>query len=178
LNNGDVFYFSEDTETPVGNLQRWLRALSGQNEDIPEVFIDGIYGEETRRAVAAFQRINGIPETGEVDLNTFDSIYRAYREYLLDNEELGYSPDFDSFEGKRMSFGDEFDDIFVLQVLLNTVALDDERYYVRPTGRFDEDTLRSVNLLQGALGRESEGFVNQRLWNELVKLTRKPQYYT
>ena len=178
MNRENGFHFLEDAETPVRNLQRWLRVLSKNGSEIPEVFIDGIYGSETRAAVAAFQSQNGLSPTGVVDNTTFDAIYDAYLLIVENAETLGYAPDFDSFEGKRMSLGDEFDDIFVLQALLNIVAIDDERYYVKPSGVFDGETQRSVNLLRAATGRENGDYVDKPLWNDLVRLTRKPQYYT
>ena len=178
MNSENGSHFLEDTETPVRNLQRWLRALSKNGENVPEVFIDGIYGAETREAVRYFQSQNGLAPTGEIDISTFNAIYSAYLLVTKDIETLGFSPDFDSFKDGRMSLGDEFDDIFVLQVLLNAVSLDDERYYVKPSGVYDEQTRRAVNLLRAATGREAADYVDRVLWNELVRLTRKPQYYT
>lgn len=178
MNNEGGFRFLGDGASSVRDLQRWLRALSKENGAIPEVFIDGIYGSETREAVRVFQRENGISPTGEVDFLTFDAIFEAYSLTVRDEETLGYAPDFESFKDGRISFGDEFDDVFVLQALLNVVALDDERYYVTPSGKFDENTRVSVNLLRQLTGREESDFVDRTLWNDLVRITRKPQYYT
>ena len=171
-------HFLEDTETPVRNLQRWLRTLFKETGEIPEVFIDGVYDSETRNAVKVFQEKNGIDPTGEADAFTFNAIFEAYRLIMKGAEVLGYAPDFDSFNEGRLAFGDELDDIFVLQALLNTVAIDDARYYVPLSGRFDEKTLGSVNLFRRATGREEGNYVDRALWNDLVRLTRKPQFYT
>ncbi len=178
MNSENGFHFLEDTETPVRNLQRWLRALSKEYGSPSEIFIDGIYGSETRAAVREFQRENGLSATGEVDLATFNAVFEAYSRLARDSEALGYAPDFDSFRDKRISLGDELNDVFVLQALLNIVALDDERYYVKPSGRFDSETQSSVNLFRRATGREDGDFVDRALWNDLVRATRKPQYYT
>lgn len=178
MNRENGFHFLEDTETPVRNLQRWLRALFKENGTPSEIFIDGIYGSETREAVREFQRENGLSPTGEVDLLTFNAIYEAYARLLKDKETLGYAPDFDSFRDKRITLGDEFDDVFVLQALLNTVALDDERYYVKPSGKYDTETQGSLNLFRRATGRQDGDYVDRDIWNDLVRVTRKPQYYT
>lgn len=178
MNNESGFQFLGDTESSVRDLQRWLRVLSKENGNIPEIFIDGIYGNETREAVRVFQQENGITPTGEVDLFTFNAIFEAYSLISRDAETLGYAPDFDSFKDGKMSFGDEFDDVFVLQALLNIVAIDDDRYYVSPSGRYDDKTRESVNLLRRLTGREESDFVDRALWNDLVRITRKPQYYT
>ena len=178
MNRENGSHFLDDTRTPIRNLQRWLRVISRKNGGTGEVFIDGIYGEETRRAVMEFQQKNGLVPTGEVDLNTFNAVFSEYETILSEGETLGAKPDFDSFRDKRMSYGDRFDDIYLLQVLLNVIALDDERYYVSPSGVFDSDTLKSVELLRKATGRGEGDYVDRALWNDLVRLSERPQYYT
>ena len=42
-------------QNAVFTLQRWLCALKNAGLPLPEIIPDGIYGEETRRAVAVFQ---------------------------------------------------------------------------------------------------------------------------
>lgn len=167
-----------DTVAPVRELQGWLRALSRENDAIPEVYIDGIFGSETREAVAAFQRENGLSPSGEVDYETFNAVYAAYLLLLNGAETLGYAPDFSGLRDGKMSLGDEFDDIFVLQTMLNVIALEDKRYYVRPSGKYDAETEASVNLFRRAVGRAEADFVDAALWNELVRKTCRPQYYT
>ena len=178
MNGENGSHFLDDTKAPVRNLQRWLRALSRKKGGRGEIFIDGIYGEETRAAVSDFQRKNGLPVTGEVDLITFNGIFAAYTELMRDGETLGYAPDFDSYRDKRLALGDEHDDIYVLQALFNVIALEDERYYVKPSGVYDEGTQRSVELLRRATGRDGGEYVDRALWNDLVRLSERPQYYT
>ena len=75
MNRENGSHFLDDTRTPIRNLQRWLRVISRKNGGTGEVFIDGIYGEETREAVMEFQQKNGLVPTGEVDLNTFNAVF-------------------------------------------------------------------------------------------------------
>ncbi len=178
MNSEGAFHFLEDTDTPVRNLQKWLRVLSRTDPNLPEIFIDGIYGKETKDAVMAIQKQNGLPVTGETDLDTFNIIYNAYEKNVGDFEMMGYVPDFNNYKDNRISFGDEFDDIFVLQALLNTIALDDKRFYVTPSGKYDGNTQSSVNLFRKATGREEGNFVDRTLWNDLIRYIKKPQYYT
>lgn len=63
-----------DHETHVRRIQRALRILSKNGVDIPEVFEDGIFGDETAGAVAAYQRYKGFEPTGVVDRETWDSL--------------------------------------------------------------------------------------------------------
>ena len=178
MNRENGSHFLDDTRTPIRNLQRWLRVISRKNGGTGEVFIDGIYGEETRSAVRDFQIKNSLTPTGEVDLATFNAIFAEYEEALRNGDTLGVKPDFDSYKDKRMSYGDAFDDVYLLQVLFNVIALDDERYYVKPSGVFDSDTLRSVELLRKVTGRDEGDYVDRELWNDLVRISERPQYYT
>ena len=62
----------------VEQLQEQLNAISNHYPLIPKIRADGIYGEETQRAVETFQGIFGLPETGEVDYRTWYKIQEIY----------------------------------------------------------------------------------------------------
>lgn len=70
----------------IREVQRYLRAVSYLHETIPHVGIDGIYGEETKAAVRAFQLLFSIRETGVADMETFG---RLYEEFILARKEKG-----------------------------------------------------------------------------------------
>ena len=62
----------------VEQLQEQLNAISNNYPLIPKIRVDGIYGEETQRAVEIFQDIVGLPETGEVDYRTWYKVQEIY----------------------------------------------------------------------------------------------------
>lgn len=62
----------------VEHLQYMLRVLSAYISQIPSVAVDGIYGSATRSAVLAAQGYFGLPQTGTVDLTTWDEIYDQF----------------------------------------------------------------------------------------------------
>ena len=62
----------------VEQLQEQLNAISNNYPLIPKIRVDGIYGEETQRAVEIFQDIFGRPETGEVDYRTWYKVQEIY----------------------------------------------------------------------------------------------------
>lgn len=62
----------------VEHLQYMLSLLADFIPEIPSLTIDGIYGSATRAAVIAAQRRFGLPQTGEVDFQTWDEIYDQY----------------------------------------------------------------------------------------------------
>ena len=53
---------------PVRSLQTMLQVIAQNDPDYVSVIPDGIYGPETIRAVAAFQRRHMLPVTGITDL--------------------------------------------------------------------------------------------------------------
>ena len=67
-----------DTGVKVEHLQYMLSVLAEYIPEIPPLTIDGIYGNATRNAVLAAQRRFGLPQTGEVDFETWDEIYDQY----------------------------------------------------------------------------------------------------
>lgn len=62
----------------VAQMQNQLNVISRGYPLIPKVAEDGIFGENTARAVSTFQQIFGIPETGVVDFTTWYKISEVY----------------------------------------------------------------------------------------------------
>ena len=62
----------------VEHLQYMIRVLAAYIPGIPSIQVDGIYGSATRSAVLAAQGYFGLPQTGTVDLATWDEIYDQF----------------------------------------------------------------------------------------------------
>lgn len=80
-----------DSGEKVNTLQYMLAVLAQFNDALPPLTIDGVFGPATQEAVRAFQRKKHLPETGIVDRNTWDDIYREFQgisETVLDNPAL------------------------------------------------------------------------------------------
>lgn len=171
------FFRIEDEKEQIRRLQSWLREIGRRDKSIPEVFIDGIYGEETRRAVQKYQETRVLPITGEMDLITFDSIFAEYSTFESKEKAIGYAPEFEKFEGKRLSVGDGFDDIYLLQLLFRRLSVKDERFFLEMTGVYDDSTAAAVTLLRSISGSEEGDFVDTELWNSLIRLTETLEGY-
>ena len=65
----------------VEQIQTYLQVIADNNSSVPRVEVDGDYGEGTRAAVLAVQRINGLPQTGQVGPLTWNAIVNMYNEY-------------------------------------------------------------------------------------------------
>ena len=64
--------------TKVRQIQQQLARISQAYPAIPTIAADGIFGERTREAVEAFQRIFDLPVTGVVDFPTWYKISQIY----------------------------------------------------------------------------------------------------
>lgn len=62
----------------VRQMQDQLDTIAGVYSSIPRIAADGIFGENTRRAVETFQGIFGLPRTGVVDFKTWYKISQIY----------------------------------------------------------------------------------------------------
>lgn len=66
------------TGPKVEQMQEQLNAISNNYPLIPRIAVDGIYGEETQKAVEVFQDIFNLPVTGIVDYRTWYKIQEIY----------------------------------------------------------------------------------------------------
>ena len=67
-----------DRGVKVEHLQYMLDVLAAYIPEIPSIAVDGIFGTATRDAVIAAQRWFGLPETGIVNYETWESIYKQF----------------------------------------------------------------------------------------------------
>ncbi len=153
------------------NLQTYLRALSFADEQLERIAIDGIFDENTERAVAIFQRTRGLPETGIVDKNTWDAIYKEYSELLRQTDR---SPSVNFFpkapENYEAAIGDEHAFISLVQLLLRELSVVFDSFpEIEVNGVFDSATENAVREFQKASGLPITGKVNLLTWNRLVR---------
>lgn len=161
-------YFIGDGRRAVADLQHWLREISRDTGAIPNIYIDGIYGAETVLAVSDFQRRNGLPVTGVIDLATFNSIYKAFSAIVPVSERA-----FLGAENGVISRGDAFDGVVILQTKLRELAEEDETFFVNADGVFGEETEKAVKRLQRIFGVTEDGKVTVSLWRKLLALGQK-----
>lgn len=164
---------AENTQMPVGtvtHIQNMLRKLSFYNDDIRRVVPDGLYGKQTAESVASFQRSQGLPETGEVDNDTWDRLVVTYDE-TLKYEELKICLEIFNENGKEFSKGDAGASIYVIQAMM--VALAEQFSNVGPvyvTGIYDDATSRAVDRIQVISGITPNGKIDREFINTLAEL--------
>lgn len=62
----------------VRQIQEQLNVIAGAYPAIPKITADGIYGPATAESVRVFQKVFGLPQTGNVDYTTWYKISEIY----------------------------------------------------------------------------------------------------
>jgi peptidoglycan hydrolase-like protein with peptidoglycan-binding domain len=159
-----------NNSSDVRFLQQKLRTISQYNNSIPVIGVDGIFGPETTTAVAAFQRVYGLPVTGQVDEDTWMAIDSEYlRVTGLAQQPSAISPFTVCLP--ELHQGDSGDLVYVLQVMLRAIAA---RYpnvsMPEMTGVFDEATDDALRSVQSASGLTPHGRLDKETWNAIAAL--------
>ena len=97
-----------DRGIQVEHLQYMLRVLAAYISQIPSVAVDGIYGSASRSAVLAAQGYFSLPQTGTVDLTTWNEIYDQFAG--IENasfRDLERSSTMTQFPGYDLATGDQ-----------------------------------------------------------------------
>ncbi len=156
----------------IFNLQRYLRQLSRFDPDIPAVDEDGIFGEETRASLTAFQRKYGLPISGTVTPETW---VRLFNEYLASVEERTRPAPVYVFPRFPADYsvgrGDENLLVGIIQLLLRDIIIlygrDAESLPI--DGIFGETTERAVMDFQTVNRLPADGRVDRVTWNRLAQ---------
>lgn len=155
---------------PVTSLQTMLRVIASQDDLIPSIVPDGIYGAQTMRAVTALQREYHLPPTGITDLDTWTAVCEAYNKAQIEAEpaeplQIHLSPNQTITEGSKSPY------VILIQTLLHTI---DEQYDNLPdcivNGVYDQMTMSAVKALQRVSGLPETGCLDKQLWRLLAGL--------
>lgn len=159
-------YTNAQRKQHIRELQQYLYAISLFNEKIPQIIVDGRYGNETSIAVRAFQREYGLSDTGSTDPVTWNKIVSVYRAYL-NSAPAAYN----AFPSSSyiLRNGDMGSLVCIIQAMLNDIA---ENYdnMIRPStcGTYNSETAEAVKQFQRKVGLPLNGEVDSRTWNMLV----------
>ena len=152
-------------------LQYYLCFLSYFNLKLPYVAVDGIFGDETRDAVLAFQSLYGLDVDGLVGRDTWDMIQNAYAGVLtsLPDEYRSYSSLL--YPGYIITTGASGKVVEQLQTYLKTIAANNPSIPdVTVDGYYGEETKKAVLAVQKLEGIDQNGQVGVLTWNAIVNL--------
>jgi len=111
-----------DKRKSIYELQTMLLTLS-RAYGLPRVIPDGIYGSETRDAVAEFQKSAGLTVTGVVDFATWNALYEAYENTEKSSLPPRMISPFDTYnESGVLRRNDKFPTIYIVQAMLEELS--------------------------------------------------------
>ncbi len=171
-----------DTGGQVVSLQYFLSLISRFVDFVPDVAVDGIYGPGTTNAVIAFQRYKGLPATGEVDRETWESLYMAYAGIMdyLNAQNTGEAVRTEPFPGVILRRGDVGASVRTARTYLSYIS--DYFYDVPSLGIsnvFDMRTQNAVQAFQRIFALNPTGQIDERTWNTIADVyatLREGQY--
>ncbi len=151
----------------IRELQNMLRTITESGGDLPLVNPDGIFGEQTEKAVIAFQRIAGLTPNGIVDYATWRAITRAYRNAsrILSQRPIHPfpSPDYE------IRIGEKSDTVMLIQIMLSAIAIAiDDFDGILPTGIYDEKTEQAIRNFQRSHDLIPNGIIDYKTWDALA----------
>jgi len=155
---------------PVSGLQYMLRQLSGTDQALPRLVVDGVFGERTLEAVLRFQREAGLPVTGTVDRATWEAVRRAW---LAGQTRAGYARPARLFpsEGVQVREGETREYLIVPQTMLNVLARQFEGITpCQADGRNGPASAGNIRWLQEAAGLPQTGCLDAAAWDALTRL--------
>ncbi|MBO5052467.1 MAG: peptidoglycan-binding protein [Clostridia bacterium] len=160
-------YNLTDQRNAIAELQRYLLEISYATEGLPHLSIDGIYGDETRAVVTQFQARNGLTQSGEVDLATWQEIYR---QFAAAREARVGAPLLLPPGSLPLALHASGNEVLLLQVLLN--GMRETMPGIPPlhqSGHFDIETGRALRAYQGQCHLPTSGILDEESWARLTR---------
>lgn len=153
---------------PIRSLQTMLRVIAENDDRLPSVVPDGIYGRDTINAVSAFQRRSALPVTGVADQATWEAIVAAYEPALIEVAEaeplnIILNP------GQVIRRGEKNPNIYLVQAILLVLS---DAYASIPapgmTGVLDIPTANSLSEFQAMNLLPATGELDKNTWRHLA----------
>lgn len=154
---------------PVRSLQTMLRVIAEDDNSLPTVVPDGIYGPSTMQAVSAFQRKYSLPVTGAVNQVTWEEIVKIYEPAIIrvgkaEPIEIIINP------GEVFEKNDSSPYIYLLQAMLTHLSNDHPAISLPSfSGVIDDATYLSIKNFQKLAGLNDTGELDRITWKHIVR---------
>jgi peptidoglycan hydrolase-like protein with peptidoglycan-binding domain len=132
--------------------------------------VDGIFGNNTRDAIFAFQSIFGLPITGIVGQVTWDRLMQeAYN--VSPGPGPGPGPQIPPFPGTNLGVGSSGPNVLLIQQAINRIAPfhPGRLWILAEDGNFGNMTRDAIFTFQSIFGMPITGVVNQATWDRLMQ---------
>lgn len=168
-----------DKKAAINEIQLFLNVISREQEEIPRIGIDGIYGEETRNSVLAFQELMGIEKTGTVNFETYTALYN---EYILITEKKTARKYLLTDNGFPISFGMQNEDVQIINLMLSELGSTYTEIGDVPNSKYFSESSRNATMqLQKTFDLPVTGEIDailfERMKTELDALKRLRETY-
>ena len=151
----------------VSMLQYYLAVIGAYYEAVQPVEITGYFGENTERSVKSFQRVFGLPQTGEVDRATRNDLYRAYQG-IVESVPPKYTA-VALYPGTVLREGDSGESVRIIQEYLTFIhGTYPNIPAVNNTGYFGPITKQAVTEFQRQFGINPTGIVGAVTWDSIA----------
>lgn len=162
-----MLYTDTQKQEHIAEILGLLYEIALRDSRIPIVLPQREYTDEAALAVRAYQEAYGLPVTGEIDGETWDSIVKTYHELTDSALPLRVFP----AGGARMQRGDSGEQVQLVQSLLNLAAKRFRNLDAVPvTGEYDAATEAAVRKLQQLSGLPETGVLDRQTWNRIAAL--------
>lgn len=154
--------------SPVYDMQVMLAEVMPEQELNP----DGIFGNNTKNAVCAFQKSAALPVTGEVNETTWNRLREEYQKDMVFTQparpvQIVMQPN------QTIKAEEENLNLYLVQAMLHTIG---KLYLSVPkvnlTGKNDAQTQKAISWLQGCSGLAQTGQLDKNTWRHLSELYR------
>lgn len=139
---------------PVRDLQTMLRVIAEAEPGLPKLNPDGIFGQDTKKAVMIFQQTHSLLPDGVVNEATWNAVADTYAaEYYGLVGQPSLCPALSAQQEIRPE--EENCHICLIQAILHTLAQRFENLpEVAMTGRYDSATQNAVRIFKEACGHQ------------------------
>jgi murein L,D-transpeptidase YcbB/YkuD len=159
----------------VSVLQYYLAVIGAYYAAVEPVEITGYFGEKTERSVKSFQRVFGLPQTGEVDRATRNDLYRAYKG-IAETVKPEYTA-VALYPGTVLREGDSGESVRIIQEYLSLIHNTyDNIPAVNNTGYFGPLTRQSVTAFQRQFNINPTGIVGAVTWDKIAEVYSDLKY--
>ncbi len=149
-------------------IQYLMLFISYFVESIPQIKVDGIYGEKTAEAVSAFQSEYKLPVTGIVDFYTWEYAYDIYAGILNELPENLFENSPRPYPGIPIRDQTQNESVVNLQNYLQTISeVYPEIPSVEVTGIYDAQTQNAVLAFQRYFGLRENVVVSAVTWDAI-----------
>lgn len=158
-----------DRGVEVQLLQFYLSSISVFYPQIPNVTIDGIFGQNLLKAVLNFQQNFGLIDDGIVGRSTWEKIYAVY-ETLSDK--IVPEENIPAYPGRTFQQGSSGEEVLRIQRALNTISTQYPGISMLvEDGFFGSATTTAVRAFQRQFSLTVDGIVGELTWNKIFEIS-------